>query len=96
MGTPTQGTELVQKAEPLSPHQERWTAAAGLRCTLSVELSIPGITIADLLGLEAGSVIDSRHPEGTPLPLWVNGITVGWVEFDVVGKHLAIRLTEVR
>ncbi len=81
-----------ETTEPDAP----WAAVVDLLCNLSVDLAIPGITVGDLLALEIGSVIDSRIPEGSPLPIWVNELVVGWAEFDVVGKHLAVRVAELR
>jgi flagellar motor switch/type III secretory pathway protein FliN len=89
---PRPTSELPQLSSAL---QERWAAAALLPCSLSVELAVPEVTIGDLLDLEVGSVINSHHCQGNPLPVWVNGVIVGWAEFDVVGKHLAVRITEV-
>jgi len=61
METPTQGTESEQKTDLAPAHRNTWAAVAGLPCVLSVELPVPGITIANLLELEEGSVIDSRQ-----------------------------------
>jgi len=46
--------------------------------------------------MELDSVIDCRVSEGTPLPVWVNEVIVGWAEFNVVGNRLAVRITELR
>lgn len=76
--------------------ERAWKDALGLPCDLSIELAVPGLTVGDLLALEVNSVIDSRTLEGSPLPIWVNKVMIGWAEFDVVGKHLGVRVTELR
>ena len=75
---------------------EQWGDVMPFACTLSVALRMPRITVNDLLKLEVNSIIDARESEDAPLPLWVNGATIGWVEFDVVGDRLAIRVTELQ
>ena len=76
--------------------EEAWNEAQWLPCKLSVALQVPSLTVGDLLDLELGSVIDCRVSEDTPLPVWVNEVVIGWAEFDVVGKRLAVRITELR
>ena len=89
-------TEIVAKAERAAPAVDRWTEAQWLPCTVSVELSIPRLKVKDLLKLERDSIIDTHCADGSTLPVWVNGAMIGWAEFDVVGKRLAIRVTELR
>jgi flagellar motor switch/type III secretory pathway protein FliN len=89
---PTPETALQLAQAPASP---RWAVAVLLPCTLSVDVVAPGFTIGDLLDLEVGSIINTRHASGNPVPVWVNGVRIGWAEFDVIGKHVAVRITEV-
>jgi flagellar motor switch/type III secretory pathway protein FliN len=56
---------------------------------------MPDFKIADLLKLRTGSVIDARLRVGRDLPLSLNGEQVGWIEFELVGERLALRLTEL-
>ncbi|HEY6292735.1 MAG TPA: FliM/FliN family flagellar motor C-terminal domain-containing protein [Terriglobia bacterium] len=53
------------------------------------------ITVGDVLDLEVGSVIRSHHSPTNPVPVWVNGVIIGQAEFDVAGRQLAVRITEV-
>jgi flagellar motor switch/type III secretory pathway protein FliN len=87
---PTPETYLAHTQAP-----SRWAVASLLPCTLSVDVVAPGFTIGDLLDLEVGSIINTRHASGNPVPVWVNGVRIGWAEFDVLGKHVAVRITEV-
>ncbi len=90
------------EAEPAVTQQlettpsDSWSEVMGIPCKLTVEFPITGLKVGDLLKLERGSVIDAHQNDSTPIPIWVNGVMVGWAEFDVVGKRLAIRVTELR
>ena len=78
-----------------SEEDARWRPVLGLPCELSVELPLPGFTIADLLKLRAGSVINAQWRLGRDVPLRLNGMVIGWSEFEVMGNSLAVRLTEL-
>jgi flagellar motor switch/type III secretory pathway protein FliN len=74
---------------------KRWKPVLGLPCELSVDLPLPGFKIADLLQLRAGSVIEAHWRLGRDVPLRLNGTLLGWIEFEVMGNSLAVRLTEL-
>jgi len=75
--------------------EARWRPVLGLPCDLAVDLPLPGFTIADLLKLRTGSVINAHWRLGRDVPLRLNGKLIGWSEFEVVGNSLAVRLTEL-
>jgi flagellar motor switch/type III secretory pathway protein FliN len=75
--------------------EARWKPVLGLPCEMIVDLPLPGFKIADLLKLRAGSVINAHWPTGHDVPLRLNGTLIGWGEFEVMGNHLAVRLTEL-
>jgi flagellar motor switch/type III secretory pathway protein FliN len=93
------GASAASSAEPGSkPEVEedaRWRPVLGLPCELTVELPLPDFKIADLLSLRAGAVIEARWRVGQDVPLRLNGTLIGWSEFEVVGRNLAVRLTEL-
>jgi len=62
--------------------------------TLSVEIPAVRFTIGDLLGLRAGSIVETGCHQTSDLPLRANGLLIGWTEFEVVGDRLAVRITE--
>ena len=74
---------------------ERWRPVLGLPCELTVDLPLPGFKIADFLKLRRESVIDAHWRVGHEVPLRLNGTLIGWIEFEVVGNNLAVRLTEL-
>ena len=65
-----------------------------LPCTLTLEVPVAHFTIADLLGLEKGSIVETAWSNTSDVPLRVNQLLVGWTEFEVVGDRLAVRITE--
>jgi flagellar motor switch/type III secretory pathway protein FliN len=74
---------------------EVWAHALELPCQFSVDLPLPGVRVADVLRLKRQSVIGSHWRVGTDVPLRVNGELIARGEFEVVGDHLAVRLTEL-
>jgi flagellar motor switch/type III secretory pathway protein FliN len=65
-----------------------------LPCTLTVEVPVVRFTIADLLDLHEGSIVETACHHTSDVPLRVNRMLIGWTEFEVVGDRLAIRVTE--
>ena len=72
-----------------------WPDALELPCHLYVDLRVPRFTIRDLLSLSVDSVVDTHRSEGAHVPVVVNGVMVGWAEFDVIDEQIAVRLTEL-
>ncbi len=62
---------------------------------LSVELGRASIAIRDLLGLQAGSVLELEALPTDPLVLRANGRIVARGEVVVVNDKFGIRITEV-
>ncbi|MGH9451495.1 MAG: FliM/FliN family flagellar motor switch protein [Terriglobia bacterium] len=75
--------------------EDSWTSISGLPCQLSVDLSIAGFKVRDLLALEIETVIASQSSATGPVPLWVNGAKLARAEFDILGTRLAIRISEL-
>jgi flagellar motor switch/type III secretory pathway protein FliN len=95
MENPEQPNGAKQKAAVASPASDLWAELQDLPCELNVALPVFGCAVADLLALGANAVIDSDTREGASLPIWVNDVMVGRGEFEVVGSHRAIRITEL-
>jgi flagellar motor switch/type III secretory pathway protein FliN len=79
-------------ADPLA---DRWLRVEPLPCLLTIEISVPGFTVADLVHLEPGRIIATRWTVGQDVPLRINDELIAWSEFEVVQNHLAVRLTEL-
>jgi len=65
-----------------------------LPCDLSLELPVVRFTIGDLLTLAPGSVVATGCSQTSDVPLRVNGLLIGWTEFEVIDDRLAVRITE--
>jgi flagellar motor switch protein FliN/FliY len=75
--------------------REIWPEALDLPCQLYVALGVPHFTIRDLLSLRVNALVDTERREGAHVPVLVNGVMVGWAEFDVIDGRLAVRMTEM-
>jgi flagellar motor switch/type III secretory pathway protein FliN len=89
----------IADSNPAAAHETeddiRWRPVLGLPCELTVDLPLPAFRIADLLQLRPGVVINARWRLGQDVPLRLNGTLVGWIEFEVAGDSLAVRMTEL-
>ncbi|HSZ16184.1 MAG: FliM/FliN family flagellar motor C-terminal domain-containing protein [Terracidiphilus sp.] len=65
-----------------------------LPCTLTLEVPVVHFTIADLLALKEGSIVETACHHTSDVPLRVNHLLIGWTEFEVVEDRLAVRITE--
>ena len=86
---------VVQTVECAPVRAEAWAEALWLPCQLQVDLAVPGFTIGDLLDLEEGSIIDSLWKQNADVPLRVNGLVIGYAEFEVMDAKSAVRVTEL-
>jgi len=84
---------LPQNSTVANP--DAWAQVLPLPCRLTVDVPLPGFTVADVLRLQRSSVINSHWRVGTDIPLRLNGELIARGEFEVVGNHLAVRLTEL-
>jgi len=75
--------------------EEFWHDAGLLPCALTVDVPLKEFTVRDLLRMEPGTVVESKNVEGADVPVLVNARLIGWAEFEVVGQHLAVRITEL-
>lgn len=66
-----------------------------LPCELSLEIPIAKFTVSDLLTLSKDTILESACHHASDIPLRANGLLIGWIEFEVIGNHLAARITEL-
>ena len=85
------------QAAPLAipANDPRWKQVEKLPCHISVEVCVPGFTLKDLLALRVKSVVRSELASNSSPPLLVNGEVVATGDFEVLGKRLAVRITEL-
>jgi flagellar motor switch/type III secretory pathway protein FliN len=94
----------IQSAEPRPAELPQSELAANetgpfdrmpwLPCTLSVDVPVVQFTIADLLSLSRGSIVETACHQTSDVPLRINQLLVGWTEFEVIGDRLAVRITD--
>jgi flagellar motor switch protein FliN/FliY len=80
---------------PETPVADPWARVEGLPCVLSVEIPVPGFTVADLVSLQPGRLVNTRWTVGEDVPLRINGELIAWSEFEILNNHVAVRLTEL-
>lgn len=66
-----------------------------LDCEIALDIPVARFTVRDLLNLRKGSIVETECHHTRDIPLSVNGKLVGWTEFEVIGNHLAVRITEL-
>ena len=85
--------EAASKTEASSPG-DRLDLMPMLPLTLTLEIPVARFTVHDFLSLKIGAVVETAFHQTSDLPLRVNGILLGWTEFDAIGDRLAVRITE--
>jgi flagellar motor switch protein FliM len=93
MGTSTPNKE--PQPEIVVGHRNSPRTFGWLPCRISLEVPADAFTVGDLLRLEVGSVVSTKLSRKDDVPLRVNGVLVGWVQFETIGTHVAVRITEL-
>lgn len=78
-----------------SPSLERWQQLIWLPCHLEVELSVPRMTVGDILRLQMDAVVETRWQQNADVPIRANGQLIAWAEFEGVDERLAVRVTRL-
>jgi flagellar motor switch/type III secretory pathway protein FliN len=81
-------------AVPAIP-DELWEAAGAMPAVLSVGIRARRFTLRDLLLLEVGTVLEAGDAVADQLPVCVNGELIGWAKFEVLGRTLGLRITDL-
>jgi flagellar motor switch/type III secretory pathway protein FliN len=84
----------VHVLAPVEAGQDLLDTMPWLPCTLTLEVPVVRFTIADLLKLAKGSIVETATHHTSDVPLRVNQMLIGWTEFEVVGDRMAVRITE--
>jgi flagellar motor switch/type III secretory pathway protein FliN len=87
---PTETPQVASEASVKDPLDSMpW-----LPCTVSVDVPVLQFTIGDLLTLKQGAIVETACHHTSDVPLRVNQLLIGWIEFEVIGDHLAVRITD--
>lgn len=86
---------VEKPADSEAEADDLWKPVLDIGCELTVDLAIPNFKIADLLKMHKGSIVNAQWRLGRDVPLCLNATRIGWIEFEVVGGNLGVRLTEL-
>ena len=86
---------MAAPAQAVPNPVDPWTRVEALPCLLSIEIPVPGFTVADLVSLAKGRLINTSWTVGQDVPLHINGELIAWSEFEILNNHIAVRLTEL-
>jgi flagellar motor switch protein FliN len=75
--------------------KQDWDTVGILPCTATLDIPVPDFTVAELLALKTGTVVETNWAAGAEIPLKVNRATIGWGELELLGDRLGVRLTEL-
>lgn len=75
-------------------NDDRLDTMSWLPCQVTVEVPVVRFTIADLLALAPGSIVETACHHTSDVPVRVNRLLIGWTEFEVIGDRLAVRMTD--
>ena len=73
----------------------KWRQFSWLPCELTLDLPVAHFTVRDLIQLRAGTLVETCYSRGAEIPLRANGQLIGWAEFEPVGEHIGVRITEL-
>jgi len=89
----------MPKQEAFDPERDlAWMDYSGIldmEVEFVADLGETELTVAEILKLEKGSIIDLKKPAGESVESYVNGRILGKGEVMVYEKNLAIRINEV-
>lgn len=85
----------AEPAEAADPGLAGWERLIWLPCNLGVELSVPRVTVGDILRLQVDSVVETRWQQNADVPIRANGQLIAWAEFEGVDEKLAVRVTRI-
>ncbi len=103
----TQSLLAAESAEPTPHHivpltgttapaiEDQWRQLSWLPCDLTLDLPLAHFRVRDLVQLRVGAVVETCYSRGAEIPLRANGELIGWAEFEPVGDHIGVRITEL-
>ncbi|WP_085308524.1 MULTISPECIES: flagellar motor switch protein FliN [Planktotalea] len=74
---------------------DKMRALENIEVEMSIEVGRTEITIADLLRLNEGSVVELDRLAGEPLDILVNGTMIAKGEVVMVGERFGIRFSDI-
>ncbi|CUH59932.1 flagellar motor switch protein FliN [Thalassobacter stenotrophicus] len=84
-----------QQTLPRVSEADKLRALENIEVEMSIEVGRTEITIADLLRLNEGSVVELDRLAGEPLDILVNGTMIAKGEVVMVGERFGIRFSDI-
>lgn len=84
-----------QQTLPRTSEADKLRALENIEVEMSIEVGRTEITIADLLRLNEGSVVELDRLAGEPLDILVNGTMIAKGEVVMVGERFGIRFSDI-
>ena len=84
-----------QQTLPRVSEADKLRALENIEVEMSIEVGRTEITIADLLRLNEGSVVELDRLAGEPLDILVNGTMIAKGEVVMVGERVGIRFSDI-
>ena len=72
-----------------------WPMISRLAVSLAARIPINRFRVRDLLVLAPGQTIATEWAAAEDVPLLAGDLQVGWSEFEVVGRKMALRVTRL-
>ena len=72
-----------------------WPLLARIPMLLTAAVALPKFRVRDLLTLKPGQMIESAAAVTDDVPVKIGSVHLGFVEFEVVEKTMAVRLTRL-
>lgn len=74
---------------------ERWQQLQWLPCRLEVQLTVPALTVGDVIRLAPRVVVETRWQQNADVPIRANGQLIAWAEIEGIDEKLAVRITRL-
>ena len=87
--------EITQSDNTKREVNDSWDCVSKLPCQISIDVMVSNFRVRDLGLLRVGKVLDSGWSLGKEVPVFANGSLLAWGQFEAVGHHLAVRLTDL-
>lgn len=100
MGKILQSSETVSVSEPIGAQPDKAAQASigflsDIPVTVTVVMGRTVITVRELLGLRAGSILGINRPVDESFDLNINGAPFGKVEVSVIEDTYGLRVAEI-
>ncbi len=94
--TASEPPALVSTPQPLGPERLSLTPPlTRLPVELDVAVPVRAFRVRNLIGLEAGQVVETQWEDTGDLPLAAGDVQLAWSEFEVVDTRMAVRITRL-